>query len=51
MDVTEMESVSTVPTPAVPPPGTKSQGASSEQMGKIHSAPVLISLRCVVMSA
>ena len=46
-----MESVSTVPTPAVPPPGTKSQGASSEQMGKIHSTPVLISLtytRCVV---
>ena len=38
VDVTEMESVSTLPTPAVPQPGkegvTKSEGASSEQKGK-----------------
>ena len=47
VDVTGMESVSTLPTPAVPPPGkgiTKSQGASSEQMGRLHCTPVLINL-------
>ena len=44
VDVTGIEAVSCLPTPAVPPPGKeiKSEGASSEQKGKLNCAPVII---------
>ena len=44
VDVTGMTTVSTLPTPAVPPPSksVKSEGATTEQTGKLSNAPVLL---------